>query len=112
MNLTKKWTNETLTRDDIVEYLDKNQKSVFMDENYLEESTLKHAARTLYSLYQYAHRNLPPGHYGSALLEGDLYKAVGHADAKNTRSLPLAVMFVQNVIPMRDLGLNEKEKAV
>jgi hypothetical protein len=60
---------------------------------------------------RYIRHGVIPGHFLTAILENDLFDAVGHADAINGQRLPEIVRWVYNEAPSGCWGSPEKVTA-
>ena len=55
---------------------------------------------TLDSLHEYVRTGRPVGHFLTAVLANDLFKACAHADHRNTLGLVALVTYIYNRCPM------------
>lgn len=62
-------------------------------------------------LRQYIIKGTPVGHFLSAVIDNDLFEAVGHADEENAANLPAFVGYLYNEAPSTCYGSKEKRLA-
>jgi len=60
-------------------------------------------------LIRYFEDHLPPGHFLTAVLAGDLFEAIARADDVNKQALPGYVLWLFNYIPGRPNGWGSYE---
>lgn len=63
------------------------------------------------SLDRYAIEHIECGHFLTAVLENDLFEAVGRADSENLEVLPHICAYVYNILPATCHGSKEKVQA-
>lgn len=57
---------------------------------------------------RFLEERIAPGHFLRAVLENDLSRAIGYADAESVKLLPILVSFVYNTLPTGAWGDKEK----
>lgn len=65
-------------------------------------------ANTQAALIRYVEQLILPGGFLCAVLNNDLFGAVGYADSDNLEALPLIVKFIYNELPAPCWGSKEK----
>lgn len=101
VDLTHEWSEGTLGRDDVRDYVKRHAESggYVPGDQELSEDTIDHITHTLYGLYTAAQEGDTLGGYQEGLVTNDLNKAVSHADKQNLQGIKIAVIFLYNVAP-------------
>lgn len=107
-DLLYKWMHETLTIEDIAEWVDRNAqgKHVDLEPEYVTShiktyrDAVAHISRLIHKIYRKYHdANLTMGSFLWALVENDFDEAVAHADSTSTKGLLLFHLYFYNHAP-------------
>jgi len=95
--LTRKWVDHELTREDVNEWVMDNADSVPLDLN--DEENRNHVVQGLYKVYLYSWNEDTAGNFLWGVLTNNLFRVSFYADGVNGKALKLYPLFIYNVAP-------------
>ena len=99
--LYNKFMDQTLSKEDIIIWLkDQGLVKHLVEHGALTEKDLEHAAECMWHIYLWYWKNLPVGHFLTAVLENDFIEACCRADSTNKMLLPMYALFLYNHVPI------------
>ena len=107
-DILEKWVAESLTYDDIHNYLLDNHEAGQWDLHYgVDKDDLSHVASGCLSIYQAEKKGIPPGGFIKAVMNNDLRAATARADFTNKSLLWVYTIFLDNCVPINSSGSGE-----
>ncbi|RLC36449.1 hypothetical protein DRH29_04570 [candidate division Kazan bacterium] len=99
--LYNKFMDQSLSKEDIIVWL-KDQSLVkhLMDHGAIREQDLEHAAECMFNIYLWYWKDLPIGHFLTAVLKNDFIEACCRADSTNKMLLSMYALFLYNNVPI------------